>query len=151
MRFWFHFAFKNHALHRSSVRMSEIKMRRFRLNNSYLIGPSKSSILLRIINDLNSMRIRALFGWDSILAASIRQNLFIAKTGDNILELKINHFRFGNPVGPRELEIIILQRNSWLKDSSIPQNSQVDSWFNMNQMDYLKKLWIWSSHIFRQF
>ena len=51
----------------------------------------------------------------------------MAKTGDNILELKINHSRFGNPVGPRELEIIIIQRNSWLKDSSIPQNSQVDS------------------------
>jgi len=51
----------------------------------------------------------------------VRKSLFIAKTGDNFLELKINHSRFGNPVGPRELEIIIIQRNGSKIESSIPQ------------------------------
>ena len=125
------FLFKNHELHRSFVRTSAIKMRRFRLNNSKSIGPTQSSILVKIINELNSMR-RGFFGCDSILDAMARQqgikkSLFNAKTGDNILELKINHSRFGNPVGSRKLGIIIIQRNSQLKDSSIPQNSQVDS------------------------
>ena len=54
--------------------------------------------------------------------------LFIAKTGDNFLELKINHSRFGNPVGPREFEITVIQRKDRKFNSTKEIFQKFQSW-----------------------